>query len=90
MLMPDKRDECGCHRGCEWLLHDCDNPCRWPTCLTAEEHGRLLDEIARDNGVVECTRSPTGSHERHTIADPMTGRSFVVCRHCGREDTDAA
>lgn len=47
MTTPDKRDQCGCHRGCTTLPHDCDKPCVWPVCLTNEEAGVLLDELAR-------------------------------------------
>lgn len=32
--MVDKRDECGCHRTCTVLPHDCEVPCHWPSCLT--------------------------------------------------------
>lgn len=50
--MPDKRDECGCHRTCtvaDDLLgvppHECDKPCTWPSCLTDSEHAELLAEV---------------------------------------------
>lgn len=46
--MKDKRDECGCHRGCTTLPHDCDAPCRWPSCLTADELEELEREIEQD------------------------------------------
>lgn len=46
----DKRGECGCHRGCTVLPHDCDEPCRWPGCLTPEEAGELAASIARETG----------------------------------------
>ena len=81
MLMRDKRDQCGCHRECEWLLHQCDNPCRWPTCLTEGEHGQLLETLRYGF----CAKSPNGEHENTTIIDPMTGVALVVCKHCGRE-----
>lgn len=38
----DKRDECGCHKGCTMDDHDCAVPCRWPDCLTEDEHLELL------------------------------------------------
>jgi hypothetical protein len=44
----DKRDECGCHRGCTWLPHDCAVPCVWPDCLTEGEHRDLVDAIEDD------------------------------------------
>jgi hypothetical protein len=43
--MPDKRDECGCHKGCTVLDHRCDVPCQWPACLTEVEAEALLAEI---------------------------------------------
>lgn len=43
-MMQDKRDECGCHRGCTTLPHQCTDPCRWPDCLTDEESQQLADE----------------------------------------------
>lgn len=42
MTMDDKRDECGCHRECIMLPHECDKPCVWPECLTVDEHAQLL------------------------------------------------
>jgi len=47
-MMKDKRDECGCHRECTTLEHECENPCIWPNCLTPEEHEELADEIMED------------------------------------------
>lgn len=44
-MMPDKRDECGCHKGCTVLDHKCDVPCQWPACLTEVEAEALLAEI---------------------------------------------
>jgi hypothetical protein len=51
----DKRDECGCHRDCTQSLdlfvpldHVCSNPCRWPGCLTEEEHQQLLESLKDD------------------------------------------
>ena len=48
----DKRDECGCHRECTladdilgFPEHDCDHPCRWPDCLTDEEHDQLVRDM---------------------------------------------
>lgn len=48
MTMPDKRDECGCHRECVTLPHDCAKPCRWPDCLTDEERDELDRQLERD------------------------------------------
>jgi len=53
--MPDKRDECGCHRECFVDLHmfdrhPCTNPCIWPDCLTDAEARELTDEIMEDSG----------------------------------------
>ena len=45
----DKRDVCGCHKGCTVLPHVCEVPCRWPTCLTADEHAELVDDLRRDD-----------------------------------------
>lgn len=42
--MPDKRDECGCHRNCTTLPHECAKPCQWPNCLTDAESQQLADE----------------------------------------------
>lgn len=47
--MRDKRDECGCHRGCTTDPHDCERPCRWPDCLTDAEHTALVEEIVIDD-----------------------------------------
>lgn len=44
-MTDDKRDECGCHRACPTTAHECDNPCRWPDCLTAAEHQQLADDV---------------------------------------------
>lgn len=44
----DKRDECNCHRDCTVLSHACEKPCRWPDCLTPEEHEELLAELLRE------------------------------------------
>jgi hypothetical protein len=41
----DRRDACGCHRGCTTLPHDCPAKCRWPSCLTEAEEHRLCDEL---------------------------------------------
>lgn len=46
--MKDKRDECGCHRGCNLTPHYCDIPCRWPSCLTPAEVTELLAELDAD------------------------------------------
>lgn len=45
----DKRDECGCHRECTNLPHECDRKCVWPSCLTEAEYQQLLDELAADD-----------------------------------------
>jgi hypothetical protein len=51
-MMPDKREECGCHKGCHTDPHDCAVPCRWPSCLTEAEaeqlHGELWPQEDRD------------------------------------------
>jgi hypothetical protein len=49
-MTADKRAECGCHIGCIGTEHGCgcDNPCRWPSCLTDAEHSDLIAEIVRD------------------------------------------
>jgi len=78
--MSDKRVECGCHQDCGWLAHRCDNPCRWPTCLTTDEHRQLLDEVLGD----ACPESPSGEHVDVEFTDPSTGLPFRSCRHCGR------
>lgn len=44
----DKRDACGCHKGCTVTPHDCAVPCRWPACLTEDEARELADEVGRD------------------------------------------
>jgi hypothetical protein len=43
-MMKDKREECGCHKGCTMLPHECEKPCSWPKCLTEEEAKQLADE----------------------------------------------
>jgi hypothetical protein len=48
MVMRDKRDECGCHKGCTVLPHHCDKPCVWPSCLTEAEHTELAADVAKD------------------------------------------
>lgn len=48
-IMTDKRDECGCHRTCMVLEHDCVKPCVWPKCLTPEEHQVLKDSITEED-----------------------------------------
>ena len=47
-MTADKREECGCHRGCVLEAHVCDRPCRWPECLTDAEHAQLAREIAEE------------------------------------------
>lgn len=51
-MTKDKRDECGCHRACITVAHECDRPCVWPTCLTPEEQQREADELETEYGVV--------------------------------------
>lgn len=46
--MRDKRDECGCHRECTVLEHECEHPCEWPSCLTDEEQAELAADILAD------------------------------------------
>jgi hypothetical protein len=53
--MNDKRKECGCHEDCTQSLdlfapldHVCSNPCRWPGCLTPDEHMELLRELQEE------------------------------------------
>lgn len=41
----DKRAECGCHKICPIAPHGCDNPCKWPKCLTEEEAEKLAKYI---------------------------------------------
>lgn len=51
-MMSDKRDECGCHRDCTVEMfgpqHECEKPCRWPGCLTEEEHAELCAGLERE------------------------------------------
>lgn len=63
-MMPDQRDECGCHRGATgwggpwWgectiaglgeVQHTCAKPCVWPSCLTEAEQQQLADEVMAD------------------------------------------
>lgn len=44
----DKRDACGCHKGCTTLPHECAKPCRWPACLDEVESRILAAEINAD------------------------------------------
>lgn len=44
-MSADKRDECGCHRECITLPHECETPCRWPGCLTPDEERALVAEL---------------------------------------------
>jgi hypothetical protein len=46
--MKDKRNECGCHRGCIVLEHYCRHPCEWPGCLTPDELQELLESLNED------------------------------------------
>lgn len=46
--MTDKRDECGCHKGCTTLPHECEKPCEWPSCLTPEESAELVEKISKE------------------------------------------
>ena len=46
--MKDKHDECGCHRGCVTLPHECAKPCVWPGCLTADEVEELDRQLEQD------------------------------------------
>jgi hypothetical protein len=46
--MEDKRDECGCHKGCTVLPHECEVPCRWPDCLTPQEQEQLAEELRQE------------------------------------------
>lgn len=48
MSTTDKRDECGCHRTCTVLPHECAVPCVWPSCLTDEELAAVDAELAED------------------------------------------
>jgi hypothetical protein len=45
----DKRDQCGCHKKCTTLEHECEKPCEWPKCLTPEEHDELLKSISPED-----------------------------------------
>jgi hypothetical protein len=51
--MSDKPDECGCHRGCTTLPHDCANPCQWPTCLTEAEAQQLADDVMAEEAAYQ-------------------------------------
>jgi hypothetical protein len=46
-MAKDKRIECNCHIGCTTEDHACAMPCTWPSCLTEEEHARLVEELTR-------------------------------------------
>lgn len=50
--MIDPRDKCGCHRECTTEPHSCSKPCKWPECLTKEEHQELAKEL-RENDMTE-------------------------------------
>jgi len=61
----DKRDECGCHKGCIVLDHVCPEGtkrCEWPACLTEAEHADLVDDLVRDEllGGAEGPLPPPG------------------------------
>lgn len=43
--LTDKRDECGCHKGCHTDPHECEVPCQWPNCLTDEEAGDFHEHL---------------------------------------------
>ncbi len=43
--MKDKRLECGCHKQCTVLPHECEKPCVWPMCLTEDEEKELNAEM---------------------------------------------
>lgn len=47
-VVKDKRDECGCHKGCAYEPHTCEKPCVWPECLTPEESAELVEEISKE------------------------------------------
>ena len=47
--MKDKRDECGCHRGCITLPHECEHPCVWPECLTEEEYTEFAATVTEED-----------------------------------------
>jgi len=47
-MTADKRDECGCHKGCVTYPHQCEKKCVWPDCLTEAEHAELSAELERD------------------------------------------
>jgi hypothetical protein len=44
-FVPDKREECACHRGCSTEPHTCCRPCVWPNCLTAQESDELMKHL---------------------------------------------
>jgi hypothetical protein len=47
-MTADKRDECGCHKGCVTYPHECEKKCVWPDCLTEAEHAELSADLERD------------------------------------------
>lgn len=47
--MVDKRDECGCHKGCITEPHECEVPCVWPECLTVAEHAEFVASLTAED-----------------------------------------
>jgi hypothetical protein len=46
--MPDKREECGCHRLCPYERHSYERHCVWPKCLTPEEDAEFAAQLKRE------------------------------------------
>jgi hypothetical protein len=82
--MPDKRDECGCHRECTTLPHHCERPCVWPSCLTEAEHLQLAAEamagvaspVTRET--VPCYTSVMTQNTEPEPRDLYTQRAGVI------------
>jgi hypothetical protein len=60
----DKRDECGCHKGCTMLAHECNKKCVWPDCLTEREHQELLAYMNVEHPVVYLNQTWDPAMER--------------------------
>jgi hypothetical protein len=69
--MLDKRDECGCHRECTTLPHDCAHPCSWPSCLTEAEHEQLADEVMAELTGETVAAVARKRAEQATIPPPL-------------------
>jgi hypothetical protein len=69
----NKRDECGCHHGCDETFTACTRPCRWPSCLTPEEDAALTEALRREWGSMIVGRC-TVVYRQH----PETGMAQLV------------